>query len=134
LTGCSSADASLARSSAPTPSLPCTLPYGAHAALVSPQPGSLVVPAADTPIVIGASRDLPRAVSVVALDRGGNVAARGALERTAPPHRPAARAFYYRSAGLALRPGSHYTVALDNLAQNGCAPYARLAGDARFST
>jgi hypothetical protein len=134
LTGCSSAGAEPARSSAPTPSLPCTLPYGTHAALVSPLPGSLVVPAGDTPIVIAASRDLPRAVSVVALDRRGNVAARGTLERAPAPHRPAARTFYYRSAGLALRPGDHYTVALDNLAQNGCAPYARLAGDARFST
>ena len=27
-----------------------------------------------------------------------------------------------------------YTIALDDLAQNGCAPYAKIAGDARFST
>jgi hypothetical protein len=28
----------------------------------------------------------------------------------------------------------HYTLALDDLAQNGCAPYAAIEGDARIST
>jgi hypothetical protein len=134
LTACSGADASPARFAGPTPSLPCSLPYGTQAALLSPAPGSLVVPAGDTPIVIAASRDLPKAVSVVALDRSGAVAARRRLERVPAPRTPVAGTVYYRSAGLALRPGQRYTIALDNLAQNGCAPFAPLTGEARFST
>jgi hypothetical protein len=134
LTACSSADASLAQAGGPTPSLPCSLPYGTQAALVSPAPGSLVVPARDTPIVIAASRDLPKAVSVVALDGSGALAARGRLERIPAPRAPLAGTRYYRSRALALRAGRRYTIALDNLAQNGCAPYAPLAGAARFST
>jgi hypothetical protein len=134
LTACSSADASLAQAGGPTPSLPCSLPYGTQAALVSPAPGSLVVPSSDTPIVIAASRDLPKAVSVVVLEHNGTVAAHGRLERIPAPRATRPDARYYRSRGLALRAGQHYTIALDNLGQNGCAPYAALAGAARFST
>jgi hypothetical protein len=134
LTACSRADAAPAGTGAPTPSLPCTLPYATHARLVSPLPGSFVVPAPNTPIVIAASRELPKAIGVVALTGDGSVAARGTLDRTPAPRHPAAATAYYRSAGLGLHPGSTYTIALDNLAQNGCAPYAALAGNARFST
>ena len=40
LTGCAGAAAATGQAGAPTPSLPCSLPYGTHVALVSPVPGS----------------------------------------------------------------------------------------------
>lgn len=125
------ADASMPRSVAPTPSLPCSLPYGTDAALVSPPPVRLGAPV-DTRIVIAASRDLPKAISVVALDGGGTVAARGALKRMPAPPAALPGSVYYRSADLTLRPGQRYTIALDNVAQNGCAPYAPLTGGADY--
>jgi len=41
---------------------------------------------------------------------------------------------YYRVNGVALRAHRNYAIALDDLAQNGCAPYARITGSDRFST
>jgi hypothetical protein len=139
LTGCADADASTAQSGAPTPSLPCSLPYATHVALVSPAPGSSGVTAGNVPVVLVASRELPKAVAVVAVDRRGRAVTGGALERmpAPPPHALAphfADPVFYRSGGVALGPHRRYTIALDDLAQNGCAPYAPLIGNARFST
>jgi hypothetical protein len=120
-----------------TPSLPCSLPYGTHVALVSPRPGSAAIAFGTTTVVLVASRDLPKTVTLVATDVRGS-ATSGALERTA---RPAganrvdfAHPVYYRAAGVALRAHRHYTITLDDVAQNGCAPYVAIAGNARFST
>lgn len=120
-----------------TPSLPCSLPYGTHVSLVSPRPGSSVGSSGTSAVVLVASRDLPKTVTVVATDAKGT-AASATLERTVRPAGASRAAFehpvYYRAAGVALRSHRHYTIALDDPAQNGCAPYVALAGDARFST
>jgi hypothetical protein len=76
---------------------------------------------------------------VVAIDRKGRAVTGSALEKLpGPPPHAAAPGFadpvFYRSAALALSAHRHYTIALDDLAQNGCAPYAPVTGDARFST
>lgn len=120
-----------------TPSLPCSLPYGTHVALVSPRPGSGAVTPGVTTMVLVASHDLPKTVTVVATDARG-AASSGTLERTLRPAGTGRSAFenaiYYRAAGVALRAHKHYTIALDDLAQNGCSPYVAIRGDARFST
>jgi hypothetical protein len=138
LTGCGGADASpMPTTGAATPGLPCSLPYGTHVTLVSPVPGSSGVAAGNAPIVVVASRELPKAVTVVALDRKGSVAVGAVLEKVPPPRAGTpgyANPVYYRSAGVALRAHRHYTIALDDVAQNGCAPYAAVRGNARFST
>ena len=140
LTGCGAVDASAPKAGAVSANLPCSLPYGTHVALLAPVPGSAGVAAGNAPVLIVASRDLPKSVTIVATDSGakgsGNPAA--PLERTAAPAH-AARApwtdpVYYRASGLALRPHRHYTLALDDIAQNGCTPYVRMTGNARFST
>jgi hypothetical protein len=138
LTGCASAAASTAQGGPPTPSLPCSLPYDTHVALVSPAPGSSGV-AGSAPVVVVASRELPKAVTVVAVDRKGRAVAASGLEKLpAPPPHAAAPGYadpvFYRAVGLALSRHRHYTLAVDDVAQNGCAPYAPLTGDARFST
>jgi hypothetical protein len=121
----------------PTPSLPCSLPYGTHVALVAPRPGSAAVAPGIATVVLVASHDLPKTVTVVATDARGS-ASSGALERTVRPAGASRSAFehavYYRAAGVTLRAHKHYTVALDDVAQNGCAPYVALGGNARFST
>ena len=126
LAGCSSVEASTPKSTAATPSLPCSLPYGTHVALVSPAPGSASAAAAGTPVVVVSSRDLPKTTALVVTDAEGTTSA--PLERTLRPPHAAPAAFanpvYYRATGLALKPHRHYTVALDDVAQNGCAPYA----------
>jgi hypothetical protein len=139
LAGCSRVEAAPAPSAAmATPNLPCSLPYGTHVALLSPLPGSTGVAAGLAPIVLVASRDLPKTVTAVAVSAKGTATPGSPLERTAKPVRAASSAFpnpvYYRATGLSLRAKRHYTIALDDLAQNGCAPYAKIAGDARFST
>jgi hypothetical protein len=137
LAGCASSAASTVQSAAPTPSLPCSLPYDTHVALVSPVPGSSGVAAGNAPIVVVASRELPKAASVVVIDHKGRAAPAAALEKIAPPRAaaaPYADPVYYRAAAVALRAHKHYTVALDDLAQNGCAPYVAASGNARFST
>jgi hypothetical protein len=137
LAGCSSVEASTPKASLATPSLPCTLPYGTHVALLWPHPDSFAV-AASTPMVLVASHDLPKTVTLVATDAKGTANAHGTLERTVRPVKAKQAAFpnpvYYRVSGVALRAQRHYAVALDDLAQNGCAPYARMTGSARFST
>jgi hypothetical protein len=137
LTGCGSAEASTAQAGTPTPSLPCTLPYDTHVALLSPVPGSTGVPAGNGSVVLVASRELPKAVTLVAVDRKGRMSTGAALEKVAaPPHAgaaPFADPVYYR-AGIALNAHRHYTIALDDVSQNGCAPYAKVTGNARFST
>jgi hypothetical protein len=136
LAGCSRVEASTPKATAATPSLPCSLPYGTRVALLSPAPGSASTAAAGAPVVIVSSRELPKTMTLVASDAKGTASA--PLERTAQPAHAARAAFpdpvYYRTAGLTLNANRHYTVALDDLAQNGCAPYARIAGNARFST
>jgi hypothetical protein len=139
LTGCGGAEASsISTEAAATPSLPCTLPYGTHVTLVSPAPGSSGVAAGNAPIVVVASRELPSAVTVIAIDHKGNAVTGAALEKDPVPPRVAtpgyAHPIYYRSPGVALQPHRHYTIALDDLAQNGCAPYAPIRGNPRFST
>jgi hypothetical protein len=133
LAACSSVEAS---APVATPNLPCSLPYGTHVALVSPRPGAAVAPG-NTTVVLVASHDLAKTVTVVATDSKGSSTS-GSLERTARPAGAAHAAFehpvYYRAAGVTLRAHRHYTVALDDVAQNGCAPYVAVAGDARFST
>jgi hypothetical protein len=138
LTGCGSADASTAQAGAPTPSLPCSLPYDTHVALISPVPGTSGVAGGNVPIVVVASRELPKAMAVVAIDRKGR-AVTGGLEKlpVPPPHAVApgyADPVFYRATGVALSAHRHYTIALDDLSQNGCAPYAPVTGNARFST
>jgi hypothetical protein len=134
LAGGSSVEASTPTSQLATPSLPCTLPYGTRV--------QVVAPSAATPpgtILLVASRELPKTVSLVATDRKGGVVPVVSLERLVRLRRsvktPAfANPVYYRASGVALRTHRHYTLALDDLAQNGCAPYAELDGDARIST
>jgi hypothetical protein len=137
LTGCGAVEASTPKSGVATPNLPCSLPYGTHVALLSPAPGSAGV-AAGTPLLVVASRDLPKTVTVVATEAKGGASPSAALERTAPPPHASRAPFpdpvYYRASGVGLRAHHHYTVALDDIAQNGCAPYAPIAGNARFST
>jgi len=137
LSGCGAVDASTPRASAPSPHLPCSLPYGTHVALISPAPGS-TGDAAGSPLVVVASHDLPATVTVVATDTKGAASPAASLERTAWPAHAARAPFadpvYYRTSGLALHAHRHYTLALDDVAQNGCAPYARMNGNARFST
>ena len=99
-------------------------------------PGSAGV-SAGTPVLVVASRELPKSVSVVATgDKGVSHAA--ALERTTAPAHAARAPFpapvYYRASAVGLRANRHYTVALDDVAQNGCSPYVRIAGNPRFST
>jgi hypothetical protein len=135
LAGCASAEASTPAMLAATPSLPCSLPYGTQVSLVAPLPGS-TGPVGS--IVLVASRNLPKTVALVATDRKGNVTPAVALERLARPRSAARPAFadpvYYRAAGVSLRAHRHYTLALEDVAQNGCAPYAAMTGNARFST
>ena len=138
LTGCGAVEASTTMPAAPivTANLPCSLPYGTHVALVSPAPGSAGV-SAGTPVLVVASRELPKSVSVVATgDKGVSHAA--ALERTTAPAHAARAPFpapvYYRASAVGLRANRQYTVALDDVAQNGCSPYVRIAGNPRFST
>jgi hypothetical protein len=139
LAGCSSVEAAPAPSAGlATPNLPCSLPYGTNVALLSPLPGSTGVAAGFAPIVLVASRDLPKTVTAVAISAKGTATPVSPLERTAKPVHAALSAFpnpvYYRATALNLRAKRHYTIALDDLAQNGCAPYAKIAGNARFST
>jgi len=138
LAGCGSVAAAPPKVSAATPSLPCSLPYGTHVALLSPAPGSRGVAAGEVPVVVVASRDLPKTVTVVATDGKGTAIPGAPLERTMRPAHAARPAFpdpvYYRAGRVALRAHRHYTLALNVVAQNGCAPYVSLAGNARFST
>jgi hypothetical protein len=135
LTGCGAVEASTPASVA-TSNLPCSLPYGTHVALVSPVPGSTGV-AAGSSVLVAASRELPKTVSVVATEGKGTTSS-AALERTVAPAHTARAPFpatvYYRANAVGLRPHRHYTVALDDVAQNGCAPYVRIAGNPHFST
>jgi hypothetical protein len=138
LAGCGAVEASTPKAAAVTPHLPCSLPYGTRVALLSPSPGSTGV-TAGAAVLVAASRDLPKSVAVVATDAKGTASVAAPLERTAPPpaHAPRApfpAAVYYRASGLTLHAHRHYTLSLDDVAQNGCAPYARIAGVARFST
>jgi hypothetical protein len=119
-----------------TPSLPCELPYGTEVALVLPKPGSQ---AANTgPIVVAASRHLAKTIALIATDRHGVVTPVATLEHLAIPpagvHAPFPDTVYYRASGAALAAHRHYTLTLDDEAQNGCAPYAAMTGEARFST
>lgn len=136
LAGCSSAVAAPPTVSAATPSLPCSLPYGTEVALVSPAPGSHLN--ATGPIVLVASRPLAKTVTLIATDRRGVVTPAATLEHLAtPPHAakaPFSDPVYYRATGSGLRSHRHYTLALDDVAQNGCAPFAAMTGEARFST
>ena len=138
LAGCSSVEASTPKAGIPTSSLPCTVPYGTHVALVSPAPGSRGVAAGNAPVVVVASHDLPKTVAVVVTDRKGAATPSVALERTAKPAAAAQTAFsdpvFYRAVVAGIRAHRRYTIALDDLAQNGCAPYAKITGSARFST
>jgi hypothetical protein len=137
LAGCSSVEASTPKAGVATPNLPCLLPYGTHVALLTPLPGSRGVAAGNAPVVLIASHDLPKTVAVVATDGKGITLPSATLERTAKPAAAARPAFpdpvYYR-AGVGLRAHRRYTIALDDLAQNGCAPYAKITGGDRFST
>ena len=138
LAGCSTSEAAAPpKAAAATPNLPCQLPYGTEVALVKPAPGSEAGTAG--PIILVASRSLPRTVSLVATDRRGGVTGGVTLERITTPHAhakpaPFPDAIYYRATGAGLRSHRHYTLALDDVAQNGCAPYAAMTGEARFST
>lgn len=138
LTGCGAVEASMPRASAPSANLPCLMPYGTHVALLSPVPGSARVAVGSAPVVLVASHDLPKTVTVVATDARDAASPAAALERTASPAHAARVSFpnpvYYRASGLALHAHRHYTLALDDVAQNGCTPYARITGNARFST
>jgi len=138
LTGCGAVEASTPRANAASANLPCSLPYGTHVALLSPVPGSFAVTAGSAAVLVVASHDLPKTVAIVATNAKDAAAPAATLERIAAPLRPARAPFpnpvYYRASGLALRAHRHYTLALDDLAQNGCAPYARMTGNARFST
>jgi len=138
LAGCSSVAASEPKAAvAATPSLPCSLPYGTRVALVSPKPGSRDVPRSSA-LVLVASHDLPKTVAAVTSNAKDGTTAGDPLERTGRPAgvtaAPFANPVYYRATGIALHGHRHYTVALDDLAQNGCAPYAQLSGDPHFST
>lgn len=135
LAGCSATQATPPKVGAATPNLPCSLPYGTKVQLVSPAPGSH---AGGGPIVLAASRPLPKTVTLIATDRRGTVTPVATLERLAQPEHIKSVHYsdpvYYRATGAGLRSHRHYTLALDDVAQNGCAPYAALAGEARFST
>ena len=139
LAGCGSAQAAtnVRSNAAATPSLPCSLPYGTRVALIKPAPGTS---AGNGPIIIAASRELPKTIALVATDGRGGITPVATLERVtqnkhAHPNPPAFRdPVYYKAAGNALRAHRHYTLALDDLAQNGCSPYAAMTGEARFST
>lgn len=137
LSGCGAVDASTPRASATSPHLPCSLPYGTHVALLTPAPGSTGV-TANSPLVLVASSDLPKTVTVVATDSKDGASPAASLQRTASPRHAARSPFadpvYYRTTGLFLHAHRHYTLALDDVAQNGCAPYTRITGNARFST
>ncbi len=138
LSGCGAVQAATAapHAAVATPSLPCFLPYGTHVTLLTPVPGSADV-AAGAAVVLVASRELPKTVTILATDAKGAATPAATLERTAAPAHAQRPPFpdpvYYR-AGVALHAHRHYTLALDDVAQNGCAPYAQLAGNARFST
>jgi hypothetical protein len=136
LAGCSSGEATPPKTGAATPNLPCSLPYGTNVALVSPAPGSQA--RAGSPIVLVASHTLPKTVTLIAIDRKGRSTPVATLERLAVAPRVARPSFtdpvYYRAAGTDLGAHRHYTLALDDPAQNGCAPYVALTGEARFST
>lgn len=138
LAGCSSVEASTPKAGVASPSLPCSLPYGTQVALISPLPGSRGFVPGSAPFVVVASHDLPKTVTVVATDGKGVATPSAALERTSKPAAAALPAFpdavYYRAPSLALLVHRHYTIALDDLSQNGCAPYAKITGDSRFST
>jgi hypothetical protein len=138
LSGCSSVEASTPTAGTATPNLPCTLPYGIRVVLLSPVPGSTGVGTGSLPFTLIASRPLPKTVTMIATDTTGAAGTGAALERLAATAHPAPSPFshpvYYRASGITLQAHRHYTVALDDLAQNGCAPYAPLAGEARFST
>ncbi len=139
LAGCSRVEAAPVPSAGvATPNLPCSLPYGTSVALLSPIPGSTGVAAGLAPVVLVASRDLHKTITAVAVSAKGTATLGSPLERTPKPVHAARSAFpnpvYYRAPALNLRSKRHYTIALDDLAQNGCAPYAKIAGDARFST
>jgi hypothetical protein len=138
LAGCGSVEASTPKAAAATPSLPCSLPYGTQVALVWPRPGSAGVAAGNAPVTVVASRELPKTVTVVAIGGHGSVTPGATLERTARPAHAAQAAWadpvYYRAGSVALSPHRHYTIALDDVAQNGCAPYVAISGNARFST
>lgn len=139
LAGCSGVEAASTPSTGvATPNLPCSLPYGTHVTLLSPLPGSTGVAAGLAPVVLVASRELPKTVTAVAVSAKGTATSGSPLERTAKPAYAASSAFphpvYYRATALNLRAKRHYTIALDDLAQNGCAPYAKVTGNARFST
>jgi hypothetical protein len=138
LAGCSSVEASEPKAAvAATPSLPCSLPYGTNVALVAPKPGSRDVPRGSS-LVLVASHDLPKTVAAVTSDAKDGTTAGGLLQRTARPSGAAPAPFpnpvYYRATGVTLHAHRNYAVALDDLAQNGCAPYAQISGDPRFST
>lgn len=137
LAGCSSVEASTPPAALATPSLPCSLPYGTHVALVSPKAGSHLV-SRNVPLLFVASRDLPKTVAAVATDAKDGAVTGGPLERTAAPadsgKAPFRHPVYYRATGVTLHAHRHYTIGLDDLAQNGCAPYAQISGDPRFST
>ena len=85
-----------------------------------------------------ASHDLPKTVAAVTSDAKDGTTAGGPLQRTTRPAgtapAPFANPVYYRATGVTLHAHQHYAVALDDLAQNGCAPYAQISGDPRFST
>ncbi|HEY5350744.1 MAG TPA: hypothetical protein VIJ64_13450 [Candidatus Lustribacter sp.] len=138
LGGCGRAEAAAPKAAAASPNLPCSLPYGTRVALLSPVPGSAGVAAGNAPVLVVASRALPKTVNVVATDTKGTSSAAAALELTAAPAQvtraPWPDPVYYRAAGMALRAHRHYTLALDDIAQNGCAPYVPITGGARFST
>ena len=139
LAGCESVAASeaLRTSAAATLSLPCTLPYDTRVALIKPAPGTRT---GGGPIVLAASRELPKTIALIATDGNGSVTHVATLERVIPnahpyPNPPPFRdPIYYKASGSALAAHRHYTLALDDVAQNGCAPYAAMAGPARFST
>jgi hypothetical protein len=138
LTGCGAVEASTAKpeGAIAAANLPCSLPYGTHVELVSPAPGSAGV-SPGTSVLVVASRELPKSISVVATGEKG-VAHAAALERIAAPAHAAQAPFpapvYYRASVAGLLTHRHYTVALDDVAQNSCSPYARIAGNPRFST
>ncbi len=142
LAGCSSVEAATPKAagavSAATPSLPCSLPYGTRVELLLPRPGSSGVAAGNAPVTVVASRELPKTVTVVAIGGHGSVTPGTTLERTSrPAHATGAHwsnPVYYRAAGVALNAHRHYTIALDDVAQNGCAPFAQVSGNPRFST
>jgi hypothetical protein len=125
------------QAAAATPNLPCSLPYGTDVGLVSPRPETAGVRAGNGTFIVVASRVLPSTVSLVATDRRGNASASAPLERIARPEGATStfvHPIFYRANALGLHAHRHYTIALDDAAQNGCAPLARVNGDARFST